>query len=218
VYAVKNWHYSRSLPPPPRVSVGVWEGGQFVGVVLFARGATGMLLNPYGLKNTEGAELVRVALTAHHAPVSRIVRIAISMLRRLCPGLRLLVSFADPDEGHHGGIYQAMGWTYAGQSAPSIEYIGPRGQRIHARMVSPKGYKRVFGRLRRTLRPENCKEVRKPGKFRYLLPLDYEMRGRIQPLAKPYPKRPKDQAPALQAGLGGETPTRPLQLSAKGTA
>lgn len=98
-FAVEKWHYSGSLPPPPRVSFGVWEDGLFRGVVIFARGASSNLLKPYGLRTTEGAELVRVALQKHDAPVSRILSIAVRLLKKQCPGLRLLVRFAEPAEG-----------------------------------------------------------------------------------------------------------------------
>ena len=53
-----------------------------------------------------------------------------------------------------------------------------------------------------------------PGKFKYLYPLDAEMRARIAPLAKPYPKRARSidsDAPGFQPGEGGVTPTRALQ-------
>jgi hypothetical protein len=36
------------------------------------------------------------------------------MVQRHCSGLRLIVSFADTAQGHHGGIYQAAGWIYSG--------------------------------------------------------------------------------------------------------
>jgi hypothetical protein len=45
-YAVEHWHYSRSLPTPPIVRCGVWEGGRFIGCVLFSRGASSHLLRP----------------------------------------------------------------------------------------------------------------------------------------------------------------------------
>jgi hypothetical protein len=38
------------------------------------------------------------------------------------------------------------------------------------------------------------------------------MRAQIAPLAKPYPKRAKDQAASHPDALGGETPTRALQI------
>lgn len=105
-YAVETWHYSKRMPMPPLVRVGVWEGGKFIGCVLFGRGANASLGSPYGLNQTQCAELVRVAMTTHVVPVTRVVALAIKFLAKHSPGLRLVVSFADPSRGHHGGIYQ----------------------------------------------------------------------------------------------------------------
>ena len=45
-----------------------------------------------------------------------------------------LVSFADPNQNHHGGIYQAMSWGYYGlTSTRSSQYRGDDGQIIHRR-------------------------------------------------------------------------------------
>jgi hypothetical protein len=188
-YACRHWHYSRSMPPPPVVKVGVWENDSFRGAVLFSRGATPEIGKPYGLRQTAIAELTRVALRAHATPVSRILRIAIRLLERHAPGLQLIVSFADPAHGHHGGIYQAAGWFHLGQTPPSVEYVGPDGKRWHGRMVSPSGQKKVFGRYRRVLRPDQCERIACPGKLRYAFPLTPAVRAQLQPRALPYPKR-----------------------------
>lgn len=108
-YAVEHWHYSKSMPTPPVVKIGVWEDTHFIGVVLFSRGANNNLGKPYGLEVTQVCELTRVALDNHKTPLSRIVAIAIKMLRRMAEGLRLIVSFADANMGHIGCIYQAGG-------------------------------------------------------------------------------------------------------------
>ena len=50
-------------------------------------------------------------------------------------------------------------------------------------------------------------------KHRYLMPLDDEMRQRIEPLRKPYPKRERSAengTPGIQSGGGGVNPTRSL--------
>lgn len=214
-FAVENWHYSKVLPVPPLVKVGAWEDGKFIGVVIFSRGATPSLLNPYGLSQKEGCELTRIALTLHKSQVSRIVRLAIQFLKKKSPELRLIVSFADPSEGHHGGIYQAGNWTYNGQSGSSTEYIGPDGKRWHARMVKKQGWTTVQGKRRSVLTPDQCTPVKKPGKHRYLMPLDAAMREKIAPLAKPYPKRTtrtKEQDAGHPPALGGVTPTRSLHI------
>ena len=188
-FAVEHWHYSRTLPMPPLVRIGVWERGAFIGAILFARGANRHLLDPYGLDVTEGAELVRVALTKHETPVSRIVAIAVRLLKRHAPGLRLIVSYADQVQGHVGGIYQAGGWLYCGTSVPGKTYIGPDGKKWHSRMVKSSGFVKVYGKQTRVFTPEQCVAIATPGKHRYLLALDDEIRARIEPLRKPYPKK-----------------------------
>lgn len=189
-HACEKWHYSKSVPVPPLVKVGAWENERFIGVVVFSRGASSNLLKPYGLKQTQGCELTRVALRDHATPVSRIVKLAIMFLRKNSPTLRLIVSFADPHQGHHGGIYQAGNWLYCGQTASSKEYWY-KGKRLHSRQVSEKGWNIQQGMKRPTIKPSQCKIVKTPGKHRYLMPLDDEIRRTIAPLAKPYPKRDK---------------------------
>jgi hypothetical protein len=212
-YAVEKWHYSRTMPVGKMVRIGVWESGKFIGCVLFALGMNRSLGSPYGLQMTECCELVRVALTEHQTPVSRIVSIALKMIRKQSEGLRLVVSFADPVEDHHGGIYQAGGWLYAGKTAGSFEWrIGE--QRLNKRAFTGQ----QFGGGRRSVSqiPSTAKKVQTPGKHRYLMPLDDEMRQRIEPLRKPYPKRERSAengTPGIQSGGGGVNPTRSLQVT-----
>ena len=206
-YAVEHWHYSRRMPRPPMVRIGVWEGGRFVGCVIFARGNTPTLGNAYGLGMTQVAELVRVALTRHETAVSRIIAIALKMLRKAAPELRLVVSFADPAEGHHGGIYQAGGWIYTGESEPSWQWLH-NGRWKHNREITSG----AFGNPRQVVNYKVLPKRQTLGKHRYLYPLDAEMRARIAPLAKPYPKRSLceqgeiDSAPQTNAETEGARP------------
>lgn len=213
-YAVENWHYSKSLPVPPLVKIGAWEDGKFIGTVIFSRGASPALLAPYGLKQTEGCELTRVAFRGHVAPISRILALAIKWLKKNSPKLRLIVSFADPMQNHHGGIYQANGWLYSGQSAPSVEWKDKAGNKWHGRQVSKTGVTRQFGNLRASPKISDCEKINCPGKHRYLLALDHEMKQKIEPMRKQYPKRAGSKvavAPAFHAGEGGAEPTSALQ-------
>jgi hypothetical protein len=220
-YAVEHWHYSRSLPTPPLVKVGAWEAERFIGCVLFSRGAAQHIGRPFGLPQTAVAELTRVALTAHAAPVSRVLRVAVALLQTRAPGLELLISFADPARGHVGGIYQAANWLFLGQQEDTVEYRGPDGKRWHGRMVSPTGRKKVYGAYRAVWRPDQCEPIRCPGKLKYALPLTATMRAKLAPLAQPYLKRPcatslASEAPTVQVGEGGATPTVALQLATIG--
>jgi hypothetical protein len=108
-YAVEHWHYSMAMPAGKNIYVGVWENGEFTGAIIYGMGATPQLGKPYRLGIYQVCELVRVALRKHYTPVTRLLAIAIRMVHRHNPGLRLIVSFADPSQGHHGGIYAGGG-------------------------------------------------------------------------------------------------------------
>lgn len=188
-YAVEHWHYSKSMPAGKNVKIGAWEGGAFSGVVIFSRGSSDAIGKPFGLEQTSVVELTRVALTEHNSFVSKIVSLAMKLLRISSPGIRLLVSYADPYENHHGGIYQAMNWLYVGTTSADYAIIDKSGKRWHSRMVSSTGVKKAFGVYKRVIKPSDGVRVELPGKHKYLYPLDKAMRRQIEPLAKPYPKR-----------------------------
>jgi len=210
-FACERWHYTGSMPNAG-VKVGVWEGGAFAGVILFGVGAGRSTDGrKYGLARAKDvAELQRVALRPGHAhAVSRCIAIAVRMLRRQSPDLRLLISFADTAQGHHGGIYQAAGWTYAGLTEGDRAYI-IHGQPKHPKTIHSNGWKQDAAWLRANVDPKARCEMTPP-KHRYLLPLDDAMRPVVAALSKPYPKRTKDQDAGPHPALGGETPTRPLQ-------
>jgi len=80
-YACVNWHYSKCLPVGKLVKVGAWENDKFIGVVVFGRGANKSLGEPYGCSQLECCELVRIAMTDHITPVSKIMMIAIKFLK-----------------------------------------------------------------------------------------------------------------------------------------
>lgn len=158
----------------------------FIGAIIFGRGASPSLLKPYNISEYEGCELVRIALSNHISSVSRMVKIAIKMVKINSPKLRLIVSFADPQYGHSGGIYKAGNWIYTGTTAGSAEYWY-NGKRLHSRQISAKGWNIQQGKIRITHRPSDCIIVKTTGKHRYLMPLTDEMREKIEPLRKPYP-------------------------------
>jgi hypothetical protein len=202
------------MPKSKLAKIGVWEDGRFIGVVIYGVGATPELCKPYKLANTEVCELVRVALSNHKTAVSRILSVSLKILKRDMPGIRLVVSFADTNQGHHGGIYQASGWIYNGDSIGRS--IVTNGVAEHPRTLGLRYG--VGGQslpwLKKNVDP-NAKIVDAPPKHRYLMPLDDEMRKRIAPLAKPYPKRTRAgsdtlDTPANHAGKGGSIPTPAL--------
>jgi hypothetical protein len=183
-YACLNWHYSKCLPVGKLVKIGAWENDKFIGVVIFGRGANKSLGEPYKLDQTECCELVRIALTDHKTPVSRIMSIAIKLLKNIHKQLKLVISFADSEQNHHGGIYQATNWIYVGKTNSADEYLY-KGKRWHGR-----AFRKSFGSHLNYMN-KGLEIVQGSQKHRYLMPLNDNMRKQVQQLAKPYPKRMK---------------------------
>lgn len=219
-YAVEKWHYSRAMPHSRLVKLGAWESGRFVGAIVFGYGATPELGKLFGVPAIQVAELVRVALRDHRAPVSRMVAVALRMLKKQSPKLRLVVSFADAARGHHGGIYQAGNWAYLG--AQETHAYRVRGRLVHPRTLGSRygvGGQSVPW-LRAHVDPA-AERVAAGVKHKYVMPLDGEVRLRVEPLRRPYPKRAAGVAgdtPANHAGEGGSTPTAALSRRPDGPA
>jgi hypothetical protein len=177
------------MPMPPSVYVGAWEHKRYVGAVVFGRGASPHLSNRFGLHPLQVVERTRVALREHEAPVSQIVARALDVLRQTSPGVRVVVSFADPYHGHHGGIYQALSWVYLGTTSPSRAYRHrASGKLLHQRVVTTSSTVRQFGRTTRAVDPSACEIVELPGKHRYAVGLDKAIARRLRREALPYPQ------------------------------
>tara|TARA_R100000655_G_scaffold31752_1_gene63499 strand:+ start:1004 stop:1678 length:675 start_codon:yes stop_codon:yes gene_type:complete len=199
-YACLNWHYSKCMPIGKLVKIGVYENSKFIGVVIFGRGACGHLGSFINLKQTEVCELNRIALYKHETPVSKIVSIALKILKKLNPKMKLVVSYSDANQGHHGGIYQAGNWIYVGQGGNPTFYM-INGKLTHPRNLGLTAFdldnKREF-RFKGLSIIERAKlddplayAVKVKGKHKYFMPLDKNIKNDILKLSKPYPKRVK---------------------------
>lgn len=186
-WAVKYFHYSKKMPTHTW-RFGVWENNKFVGVVLFGVGATPHIASPFGLKASEVGELVRVALSSHRTSTSKIVMLCVRMLRKTSPGVRLLVSYADSEQGHLGTLYQACGWTYIGPTFQ--QYIVLGGVMQHPRTLGSKYGKngQSIASLRKFVDPK-AHRVEKPPKHKYVYALDPALRQLIEGMKLPYPKK-----------------------------
>jgi hypothetical protein len=176
-YACENWHYSKAMPYAKTLRFGVWESGIFKGTVIFGRGANPNFSNAYNLKQSECCELVRIALKKHDSTVSKIISVIMFFIKRNYPKIKLIVSYADPDEGHIGGIYKAGNWIYVGETSSDCRILY-KGKWFHRKTIYAKG-----------LNPNGMPKKKTSPKYKYLYPLDKSMRQQIESLRKPYPKR-----------------------------
>lgn len=185
-FACLNFHYAKSVPSAKLIKFGVWEDDKFIGCVVFGGGANPHIARPYGLKNGEACELVRVALREHKHTVTKIVSICIKMLKKHYPKLKVAISYADENQGHVGGIYKAGNWIYTG------EFAFERGIMLNGKLVHRRTLNSTYGSSRidfiKTLDP-NAKVIQGKPKHKYVYPLDNSLRPKLQAMSKPYPKR-----------------------------
>jgi hypothetical protein len=160
------------------------------------------------------AELCRIALDKHATPVSRILSVAVKILKREMSGIRLLVSYADLNQGHEGKIYQASNWIYVGMTGHEAG-IMLNGKLTHRRTINSKYDTSDIDWLRKRVDPNATRYEGKP-KLKYLFPLDDEMAERTRSLSKPYPERratsDTSDTPGVHPGKGRAARTVALQI------
>jgi len=130
--------------------------------------------------------LCRIALDKHITHISRIISIAVKMLKSEMPGIRLLVSYADLKQGHEGKIYQASNWLFVGETGYEAG-ITLNGKLTPRRTINSKYGSSDIQWLRKRIDPNATRYEGKP-KLKYLLPLDDDIAERIRSLAKPHPQ------------------------------
>jgi len=185
-FAVESWHYSGTMPFGKSLKVGVWEHGDFIGAIIYARGATQNIGSPFGLDQTQICELQRVALDDHDAPVSQMLSISRKLLQEKSPGIRCLVSYADTNQGHHGGIYRADNWYYIGESGGK-RFLNIDGEKKHTRSVAKNHGTHSVTKLKKKLGTDNIQYIEGEPKYKYVYPLDNEIEAKVKDMAEPYP-------------------------------
>jgi hypothetical protein len=112
-------HYSRRVYRASTLHLGVWIGGEMLGVLQY-----GYAMNPAsagsvvtGTAMNEYLELNRMWLDdrAPRNSESRALAASIRLIRRLRPAVKWIQSFADERCGLFGTVYQAAGFTYHGE-------------------------------------------------------------------------------------------------------
>ena len=204
-YACLHFHYAKAVPISS-ISYNVFnESGEWCGVVIYSYGANPRIGMPYGLKQGEIVELVRVALNGKQECTPQAVAMTLKQLKKDAPMVRLVVSYADCDQEHLGTIYQATNWIYEGTKNTNdvsafIVHRGGVTKKMHKKSI----YSVIITENGKRMHcPQTLEYVRKyidkdaevfhtKGKRKYLMPMDKKMRKQIEPLRKPYPKNDAD--------------------------
>ena len=187
-FACHNFHYSKSVPVNT-FGYNVYFNGEWCGVILFGTGANNHIGEPYGLAQGEAIELVRIAMNGKQGNVTKPLSIALKLIKKDCPAVKLIVSYADVDQKHVGAIYQASNWVYEGLfNVGTVSGYMIKGKKVHNKTIYGYGVKKNLENVRRHIDP-NAEAFVTKGKHKYLYAISNDMVKLIQGLRKPYPKQ-----------------------------
>ena len=86
-----------------------------------------------------------------------------------------VVSYADPNAGHRGGVYRAASWVYHGTSEETRAYRGPSGEIVSRRAFHSGSH----GMKKAEIEVLGFKELRLPGKERFIRPLSHRAKKAV---------------------------------------
>lgn len=208
-YAIMNWHYSKAVPSVIKAFSVFNDAGDWCGVICYSQGANNNIASAFNLEKGNVIELVRIAMNGKQQNVSKPLAVSLKLIEKSCPLVDIVVSYADPEQGHEGIVYQAANWVFTGKSKPQREVIDPRtGKVMHKRTANS-----VFGTIKGL---DKSKEL---FKLKYAYALTNRGKDILKGLALPYPKKAHeakgDEAPTTSGEKGGAGPTRALNLPNK---
>lgn len=201
-------HYAKRWPAASW-SYGLFKDGNLEGVVLFGRPS--MKTVRTGVAGPENErevwELQRLVLRSNHpSDATRLISGSIDFLiRDLGTEGVVILSFADPEAGHHGGVYQAASFLYLGMTAKKShwqfvrDFVEEDGQvrKVGMHCAGVVGIFRGHKNRRALLeerygdavqwvpRPRKHRYVRIAGSRRYRRAMEGALRYKIQSYPKP---------------------------------
>lgn len=223
---ILRYEWLGTLPPSARDHYGIFFGMFCAGVTCVGWGGGGANINAFmefGLSSQyELAYLMRGACV-HWAPPgtnSKLISWTCRLLKSDSP-CKAVIAYSDTDAGEIGTVYQASNWACIGRGSATTQYVSPEGRVMDQKLIHDM--KRRSGHSRSDCRSRlllaGWREQKSNAKFRYVYVLDRadkRLMGKVESMRQPYPKRAgsiASDAPAVQAGEGGSTPTPALQTS-----
>lgn len=184
-YACLNFHYAKSVPNVGLAYSVFNDANDWCGVICFGVGATNNIAKPYGLMQGQVIELVRMALNGKQGSTTKVLSISIRLIKRDAPNVKMLVSYADSEQGHYGIIYQATNWYYTGYSTDTNLIVN--GKREHRRTLGSR-FGTCSSEKLKTM-GYNVEILRTKPKWKYIYPIDKSLVSYCKSISKPYPKK-----------------------------
>ena len=180
-------HYLHSMPGGTQLAFGVFDGELLVGALTLGVGPKNAYRLVKGAKPHACMMLTRFWLSDGLPPnaASRVIGVVLRALRRNTD-LGFLVTYADPEYGHVGTIYQATGWVYTGLSQPAWLLDLGDGIPRHTRSVGHAFGTRSIKHFAACGVP--IRVIGQKAKHRYVYFIDPVLRDRLRVPAQSFPR------------------------------
>ena len=181
-FVVKH-HYSHSVNGvKARYCFQVGYEGALVGAVLFGAMST-TAWRRFSDSEEKVLELRRLVLLdeAERNSESRVIGWCLRWIRKHLPTIEVVVSYADPAQGHTGSIYRASNFEYLGVTAPDVGLRDVQsGKTYHSRALRTRDshgfYKPFVVKLRLAAEAGALEKIPLPGKHCFI----YRLRETVQ--------------------------------------
>lgn len=188
-YACLNFHYAKRLTVAILGYSVFNDNNEWCGVIVFGPSSSKELNNTFRVNGNECIELLRMALNGKQESTSKAMAIGIKLLKKDCPLVKIIISYADSNQGHFGTIYQATNWYFIGQSTKDAR----SGFMLDGKPVPYRGFAKRYGttsvgRLKSQL-GDRFSIFEAKTKNKYIYPLDKTLIPLCKSLSKPYPKK-----------------------------
>lgn len=182
-------HYSRRIVNNSYIHLGVFIGGELLGVLQFGYALVARAMGKVveGTQVDEYLELNRMWLDdrAPRNSESRALSYCFKYIRKACPRVRWVQSFADERCGGLGVVYQAANFLFVGSHL--TRFFELDGEVYHDMLLTAHKKPTERGRhLRANLGRASMRLLRQ---FRYVYFFDRRDMARLKMRPRPYPKR-----------------------------
>lgn len=146
------------------------HGENLAAVVKFAPVVRKEVASKEGVGHLETLELDRFCIIPAfqiHNMASKIMSMSVAAIRKERPDVRLLVSFADPAQGHDGTMYMASNWKFVGTGASSYVYESSEGIRINKKTLYDRA-KRIGIPEKEYAASQSLSKINMPGKHKFV--------------------------------------------------
>ena len=184
---VKN-HYSHAFPAA-ELCLGFYVKEKLNAVIVYGQSASSTMKDSLPGKYWELVRLFSFDWAGKNME-SYCISQSIKYIKENHKDIEILVSFADPEQGHFGKIYHATNWYYCGVSVQDTWYVID-GKKVHPRTMNQRYGTRSKDKLEKLGIKYEIKKMHCKHRYIYFLgnkKKNKEMKKSLQYDILPYPK------------------------------